>query len=253
MPLASLASKPDAPLTYDVVGEGAPLVVFINGLGLPAASWEPAISDFQKNSKIRPQILTFDRYSQGATTTQDPTDNLPGKEPGYGHDFNDAVSDLRELLQAIVPDAIKPLVFVAASIGVHIARLYAAKYSDTVEGLLLLDSNIGNLEYTDFWPNPDAPEFKESEVVSEDCSIEDYRESRAKLGKMFNSDVKNPEGLDRRSVKDLLPDPSTPTLQGADGKGPWLTVVGHDPEQFATESLRIMNTPKSLSFKYTQP
>jgi pimeloyl-ACP methyl ester carboxylesterase len=212
MPFAHTASKPDAPLAYGLMGEDRPLVVFINGLGLPAASWNTTISKVQCSSKIQPRVLTFDRYDQGATTCQDPANNRPGKEPGYGHDFIDAVGNLRELLEAVTTDAMKPLVFVAASIGVYITRLYAAKYPNFVGGLLFLDSNISNAEYTDLWPDPDATEFEEREVISDDCLIEVYRESYAKLGKLFNSDVKNAECLDRRHVKHLLLDPSTPVL-----------------------------------------
>ena len=199
-------------------------------------------------------MIVYDRYGQGGTTSRDPADEQPGKEPGYGHDFNDAVNDLHELLQVVIaPVDYSQLVLVAASIGVHLARLYASKYPGTVAGLLFLDSNIGNVEFTDLWPNPHAADFDQSEVVAEDCTLEQYTESYSRLGKMFNSDVKSPEGLDRRNVKKLLPLPSMPKLMGLSGKSPWLIVAGHDPETFKEESLKMMKIPKSVTQKYSQP
>lgn len=256
MDFISLPSKPDAPLAYKFnpsPQQDVPLLVFINGLGLPAASWTPTIS--QISEALRPHILVYDRFGQGATTSRDPTDSLPGKEPGYGHDLNSSVNDLHELLHAVAPSYVNssPLVFVAASIGAHIARLYAAKHTGTVAGILLLDSNIANQEFTDFWPNPHSPDFKQEDVVSQDCTIEQYVESYVKLSKMFNSDVKNPEGLDRRNVKTLLPSPSSPKLQGPSGKGPWLIVAGHDPKYFAEDALLTLKIPLSLAKQYIQP
>ena len=257
MSFATLPSKPQAPLGYRLItssqGGKSPLVVFINGLGLPSSSWNATISLFQESAiSFKPQFLTYDRYGQGATTSRDPTDEQPGKESGYGHDLSDAVKDLHELLEIVAPES-SPLVFVAASIGVHLARLYVQEYPGTVEGLLFLDSNIGNKEFTDLWPNPHEADFRQSDVVSDDCTLEQYTDSYTKLGKIFNSDVKSPEGLDRRNVKRLLPDPSAPKLKGPDGKGPWLIVVGHDPHHFVEESFKMLKIPKSLSQKYSQP
>lgn len=260
MPFISLPSKAQAQIAYYISGpDGAKdqtptLVVFINGLGLPAASWKSVISMVQaSDGPNKPQILTYDRFGQGATTARDPLDEQPGKEPGYGHDFVDATKDLHELLQAVAPQGSKPryLVFVAASIGVHLARLYAQHHPGQVAALLILDSNIGNKEYSDLWPNAQAPGFDPKDVIADDCTLEQYLEAGARLRKTFNSDVKNPEGLDRRNVKNLLPESGAPKLVGPDGRGLWLTVVSHDPETFADESLRIMKIPRSLSMRFT--
>lgn len=262
MPLVSLPSKPQAQIAYDISGpdgadsQSSTLVVFINGLGLPAASWKPVISMIQaSDGPNKPQMLTYDRFGQGATTARDPLDEQPGKTPGYGHDFVDATKDLYELLQAVAPPGSKPrrLVFVAASIGVHLARLYAQHYPEHLAGLLILDSNIGNKELSDLWPDAQAPGFDPKEVVADDCTLEQYLEASARLPKIFNSDVKSPEGLDRRNVKDLLPEPGAPKLIGPDGKGLWLTVICHDPEAFADESLKMMKIPRSLSMRFTNP
>ncbi|KAL9113655.1 MAG: hypothetical protein Q9187_007587, partial [Circinaria calcarea] len=147
-----------AQIAYDISGpdaaegQNSPLVLSINGLGLPAASWKPVISIVQVSDRPnKPQILTCDRLGQGATTARDPLDEQPGKETGYGHGFVDATKDLHEVLQAIAPQGSKPrrLVFVAASIAVHLARLYAQHYPGEVAGLLILDSNVGNQEFSD--------------------------------------------------------------------------------------------------------
>lgn len=262
MPFISLPSKAQAQIAYDISGpDGAELqkstlVVFINGLGLPAASWKPVISMVQASDGLnKPQMLTYDRFGQGATTARDPLDEQPGKEPGYGHDFMDATKDLHELLQAVAPQGSKPrrLVFVAASIGVHLARLYAQHYPGQIAGLLILDSNIGNKEFSDIWPDPQAPGFDPKDVVADDCTIEQYLQASAKLPKIFNSDVKSPEGLDRRNVKKLLPEPGAPKLIGPDGRGLWLTVVCHDPEAFANESQKMMAIPCSLTMRFSNP
>ena len=262
MPFVALPSKPAAKIAYDFSkpkqsDESNPcLVVFINGLGLPAESWKSVVSAIEAQKPTRrPQCLTYDRYGQGATKDRDPLDSRPGKDPGYGHDVSDAAQDLHELLKTVAPQESKSrqLILVASSIGAHIARLYIHRHPGSVSALLILDSNIGNRELTYLWPNPHAQNFDPTKVEAEDCTLEQYIEAYTKLTKMFNSDVKNPEGLDRRNVKDLLPDPASPKLTGPGGKGIWLTVVGHDPVAFEEEGLRIMNTPRSLTARFTNP
>ena len=258
MPFVSLPSKPQAKLAYDIIANESDdqeqtLVVFINGLGLPAASWKPVLSIIEDSGRAKKlKFLTFDRFSQGATTDHDPLDDEPGKEPGYGHDVVDASKDLHELLQAVAPKSTR-LILVAASIGVHIARVFTHNHPGKVAGLLILDPNIGNKEYSDFWPNPKAPDFKPEDVVAEDCTLEQYIEATDRLSKIFDSTAKNRESLDRRNIKTLLPDPGSPKLVGPDGKGPWLTVAGHDPVAFADEGLRQMGTPRSLVMRFTNP
>lgn len=259
MPFAELPSKPGAPLAYDIIGNITTsnlLIVVINGLGLPAASWQPTASLLQGSQlPFQLSMLLYDRYGQGATTARDPLDQTAGREEGYGHDLNDAVTDLHELLGmfAVATGVPRRIVFVSASVGVHIARLFAGKYPDVVTAHVFLDSNIGNVEYTDMIPDPRSSNFHESEVVAEDCTIEQFKDVVVKVGKMFNSDVKNPEGLDRRNVKNLLPDPSQPKLRGPGGETSWLVVVGHDPVQFEEENTGMMGTPRSLTRKFFQP
>ncbi|TGO27715.1 hypothetical protein BPAE_0038g00610 [Botrytis paeoniae] len=202
-------------------------------------------------SSVKPSILTYDRHGQGATTSQDPVDDIPGTDPGYDHDLNDAVNDLHELIQVTVATNPK-LVLVVGSIGAHVARIYAHKHPATVEGLLFLDSSIGNAEATDLWPNSHTSDIKESDVVGDDCTPKQYIEAYATLGRTFNTDIKSSEGLERRDFLQLLPKPSSPKLQGLNGKEPWLKVIGHDSEPSAEEMWRISKIPKSINRNYTQ-
>jgi pimeloyl-ACP methyl ester carboxylesterase len=270
MPLINLPSKPEAPIAYQLFTQNADdttsrLIVFLNGLGLPAASWIPAVNHIQESGGASvPPILLYDRFGQGETKSRDPIDQLPGKESGYGHDFLDVIKDLDELIGAVARNELKvdssaiktkklQIVFVAASIGVHIARLYAQHHPGTVVGILMLDSNIGNKEYSELWPDPTSPDFDPKMVVSDDCTLEQYLTSVNKLAKMFDSDVKNSEGLDRRNLKNLLPDPSLPKLDTIDEAGLWITVVGHDPEYFAEENYRRLAVPRSLIKRFINP
>lgn len=232
----------------------------MNGLGLPAASWVPSISILRSSIKSCPAILTYDRYGQGLTTARDPVDETKER----GHDFLDVATDLHEIITTIasssfglqaadVANGKLHLLLVGASIGAPIARLYSQHHPGFVAGLILLDSNIANVNYSDFWPDPEKPDFDPSIVVSDDCTLEQYIIERAKLTKMFDLNVKNPEGLDRTTSPALLPHSGAPLLVGPGGVGPLLTVVGHDPETFEILSLQMMGTPRSLSRKLTNP
>lgn len=276
----ALPSKPDAELAYtlhstpsgqqDRPSSHPRLIVFLNNLLMPAASWETPIANLNAarartvpQAKSRIPILTYDRFGQGATTARDPLDARPGAEEGYGHDFLDVVHDLHELIQAVLakhfptPEAglqVQPtLLVVGASIGAPLARLYAETYPGVVEGLILLDSNIANVDYSTFWPDPAAPDFDAAQVVANDCTLEQYVSATKALAGMFDRAVKNRESLDRRNLPDLLPKTDAPVLQGPEGKRTRVVVVGHDPEAFAEEGLQRMKTPKSITTRWTQP
>lgn len=263
----TIPSKPSSPISYTYfpshTSSPSPanqLIIFLNGLGLPAASWTPSISILHSAFKSYPPILIYDRFGQGQTTSRDPIDGTPGKE--NGHDYLDVVSDLHEIIIGIaslklginqdeVENGKLQLLLVGGSIGANIVRLYAQNYPGTVSGAILLDSNIANVNYSDIWPDPNAPGFDPKTVVSEDCTLEVYREQRTRLCNMFDLNVKNPEGLDRSNSAALLSYSNKPILVGPNGCGAWLNVVGHDPETFAELSLQMMGTPKSLSMKLT--
>jgi pimeloyl-ACP methyl ester carboxylesterase len=262
----SIPSKPSAPISYTFFPAINPsaspqkhLIVFVNGLGLPASSWLLSIQILHNTIKSCPAILTYDRYGQGLTTARDPIDT----QKELGHDFIDVSNDLHEIIMTIAVSKLDlqksdlevgklHLILVGASIGAPITRLYIQDHPGIVAGVILLDSNIA-VDYSAVWPDPDAPGFDPSLVVSDDCTLEQYRIERAKVARMFDLKVKNPEGLDRSNSAVLVPHADAPKLMGLDGKGPLLTVVGHDPETFKEMSFLMMGTPQSLSEKLTNP
>ncbi|KAI1130390.1 Alpha/Beta hydrolase protein [Nemania abortiva] len=241
------------------------LVVFLNGLVAPQSFWLPimalilrrlnAVGADTGSDAPRPQMLAYDRYGQGRTIDRDPGDE--GKEEGYGHDTLDVVRDLHQLIIQTTRDSDnrpKAIMFVANSIGCAIARLYAEQYPETVAGMLLLDSIMANSDFVSIFPDPDSPDFDPASLPA-DVTVEMLYETRRKFREVFHPSVKNPEGLDRRNLANLLPDADKPLLtNGFDGKAPFVAVVGHDPEWFAKESLQgSMETPYSISMSYTNP
>lgn len=186
-------------------------------------------------------MFSYDRYGQGLTEDRDPNDR--GKEEGHGHDVEDVVKDLHQIILVFTQEILKlpaetlHVLFVANSIGCAIARLYAQIYPRTITALLLLDSIMANSNF-DFWPDPDSENFRKDELP-EDISVGVLKEQRARFKAIFGLHVKNKEGLDRSNLAKLLPQADGPKLIGPDGKGPWITVVGHDFETFAQESLKV--------------
>lgn len=243
------------------------LVVFLNGLIAPQSFWLPVMALMLRRLEMtdtsttgataRPQMLAYDRYGQGRTIDRDPSDGDEGKEEGYGHDTLDVVRDLQQLITQITqhPDSQpKRIMFVANSIGCAIARLYAQQYPGTVAGMLLLDSIMANTDFVSIFPDPSSPDFDPGSLP-QGVTPEMLYETRKKFREVFHPSVKNPEGLDRRNLAALLPDAGKPFLHhGFAEKPPFVTVVGHDPEWFARESLQSsMETPISISMNYTNP
>ncbi|KAL8769256.1 MAG: hypothetical protein Q9209_004757 [Squamulea sp. 1 TL-2023] len=259
----ALSHKPTANIHFTFAAgnepENAPrrLIVFLNGLMTDKSTWLPVMAGIIRNHKDNgfPSLLAYDRYGQGLTEDRDPQDN--GRDKGRGHNIADVVHDLHRLVIQIWTNKIKKpqneirLIFVANSIGCAIARLYAMFYPSHAEALLLLDPMIANSDF-DWFPDPDSKDF-DPMALPDDVSIDVLREQRTKFATFFAPDVINKEGLDRRDLADHLPYSDGPLLEAPDGRGPILTVVEHDPERFASESLQSMGTPISLSMKYTNP
>ena len=184
------------------------------------------------------------------TSDRDPQDE--GKEPGRGHDCSSAADDLDVLICQVAQDVLDTgvqklhVILVANSIGCAIGRIYAQLRP--VAAFLLLDSIMANSDF-DLWPNPDSPLRPED---LGDVTEEVLREQRAKFAAIFHPSVPNKEGLSRRNLAQLLPYSDHHRL-GVEGNRPWVTVVGHDFDAFAEESLRTMGTPKFLSMKYSNP
>ena len=208
-----------------------------------AASWLPVMATLihTLGPSSTPTLLAYDRYGQGLTSDTDPADI--GKPPGRGHTCADAASDLHELVKAVwitnnnsggsTPDP--RIILVANSIGCAIARLYAALYP--IAGILLLDSILANSDF-DFYPDPDASGFDAARDLPEDISVEALRGERKKLKAIFDPALVNAEGLDRSTLREVLPDSDKPIL-GREGERPWVTVVGHGFETFAEQSFKV--------------
>ncbi|KAH9213030.1 Alpha/Beta hydrolase protein [Leptodontidium sp. 2 PMI_412] len=260
----TIPTKPNAAISYSFFpattspasSSHNALIVFVNGLGLPASSWVPTIASLQKLVPTCPAILTYDRFGQGLTTSRDPLDGQRGKE--LGHDLLDVANDLHEIILWVAASELglqspdveggkARLLLVGASIGAPIARLFVQNHEGMASGMIILDSNIANVNYSDFLPDPDSSDFDGGSLLSDDCTLEQYREARLKLTRIFDLKVKNSESLDRSNSSVLLPYSYQPKLVGIGKAGPLLSVVGHDPETFADLSYDMMGTPKSLS------
>ena len=276
----TLASKPGATLYYTFVGDSDAehdhhnrhhydqlleqriLVVFLNGLMTDKSSWLPvmagAIERYRKAGSRCVPMLTYDRYGQGLSGQRDSGNGRGGREnendAGYTHDLADVVHDLHELVAQVAHEQLGveemegstklQVVFVANSIGCAVARFFAQLYPRTVAGMLLLDSIMANSNF-DLWPDPDADGFREGDLPK-DISIEVLREQRAKFASTFGPSVVNKEKLDRRNLAKLLPYSDRPKLVAPDGGGPWVTVVGHDAQVFANESLKVLGNVSFL-------
>lgn len=82
-----------------------------------------------------------------------------------------------------------------------------------------------------------------------------YEATYIKMTTISTSGAKNNKGLDRREIKNILPNPSKPKLKGSktSNKGPWMTVVGHELEQFSNEEWAMLKVPVGMAAMYTQP
>ncbi|KAK9364640.1 Alpha/Beta hydrolase [Lipomyces kononenkoae] len=259
-----LATKPSAKLCYSFhppIGTTKPvLIVFVNGLGMPQTSWESVIARLRERppSAGLPAMLTYDRYGLGQTTDRDPAD-ADVADPMRGHDCLAVVRDLRQLLiqitfekQGISDIDHVQLVFVCNSIGGALTRLYAQEYPGTVSGLLRLDSVLANSDFVSIYPDPDAPDFDASTLPA-GVTIDAIREARAYMQRVFHPVNGSKEGLSRRNLCQLLPANDGPQLQGPGGRGPWVTVVGHEFVTFEGEFEGMGGAPPLLTRLYMNP
>jgi pimeloyl-ACP methyl ester carboxylesterase len=185
-------------------------------------------------------MLTYDRPGCGSTTDRNPDVEIPGRPRGHGRDLLDAAHDLRDLVLAIGQSKLGieekdigklRIVFVANSIGVAIARLYAAAYPRTVSGLLILDSTIANSDSLDMFPDPNAPGFDE-EALPNGVTEAKCRQARRKIGELYHILGPTREGLWRGTINTLLPYSDRPKLEGPTAETPYVTIVEHDMTTF---------------------
>ncbi|RGP77266.1 hypothetical protein FLONG3_4781 [Fusarium longipes] len=250
-----LETKPTAQLSYSFTpptvsnSSNPTLIVFVNGMMAPQTSWIKTISKLQElSSDGLPAILTFDRFGQGQTTDRDPNDE-GASDPTHAHDSMDVVHDIRQLIIQVLknklniedPDSAR-LFLVGNSIGCAFSRLYAVEYPGTVSAVLLLDSVVTDTDFVSVFPNPDAEDFK-SDSLPSGVSAEDLRVAREETRKRFHPSIGSREGLTRKNLSKLLPKPDSPTLPKADTKDPYVTVLGHDFDYFASRTAADFHTP----------
>jgi pimeloyl-ACP methyl ester carboxylesterase len=214
----------DAPLAVELRrgeptagGAPSPVVVFVNGLGSGRASWSQTTSRLPKQYTL----LTYSRFGQ------DDTPRLPDDVPEELRDGAAAARDLGELVRELARregpgfdlfSSSAPVVFVAHSIGVAIARLLFASggFEDVaaaVGGALFLDPSIVNSDFVSLFPAPS------------DGEPEELTRTREATRRVFHPSAPNAEGFNRKTFAKLLPLAEEPALK----HDPYLTVVGHDP------------------------
>lgn len=213
----------------------------------PQLAWHPVIQlvrDKYADSPIT--YFTTDRYGSGLTTGKDPSP----ADPVFGNDLNSVVADLQSLLTQVGSDT-TDLVLVGKSIGCAVARQYTATFPGRVAGIVLLDSILANSDFhDDIFPDPSDPTF-DADKLPANLSVDDLHKARQLAYKMFSPTLPNPQGFDRRNMKQHLPRADGPTLVGVQGKPPKMVVVGHDPEKFAQDSITRQSMPEG-SVGYVQ-
>lgn len=260
------------------------LLVFINGLMLPCALWQPTIyilPPLLADIQARIYTLTYDRYGQGESRRPPPWKPLL-------HDLTSAATELETLLThtlgthpSLSTTHTPKFIFISHSIGVPLTRLQNAATTHPASAHLFLDSNISNTDFISLLPDPSSPTFAPSSLPPP-TTVADLESLRTRTLTTFHPSVPNAEGLDRSTIATLMPHSDKPALRGpvlaphpAAGtititdhntisssssnsnsninSAPWLTVLGHDPTAFAEEGLRLQGTPVALNEKYIQP
>ncbi|KAF4455735.1 hypothetical protein F53441_1934 [Fusarium austroafricanum] len=260
-----LDTKPSAKLCYSFTAPTAngptnpTLIVFVNGLGAPQASWVGTMTKLKDLSpQGLPAMLTFDRFGQGQTTDRDPNDE-GASDPTHAHDCMSVVGDIRQLITQILrdrmgidnPDSAK-LVLIGNSIGCALTRLYAAEYPGTVAGALLLDSVLTDTDFVSVFPDPDAEGFDPKDLPTR-VTAEDLRVARAETGKRFHPSVGSREGLSRKNLTQLLGHSDSPDLPKVGDKDPYVTVLGHDFDAFAARTGGDFKIPGEAVQAYMNP
>lgn len=257
-----LATKPSAQLCYSLTRAVSPrqsdtsLIVFVNGLGLAQTGWEDAIANLLQSGMVHlPSMLTYDRFGQGQTVDRDPNDQ-GAADPSHGHDCVSAIRDMHQLVTQIIQDEMGianvddvELLMVGNSIGCALIRLYAQHHPGTLAGALFLDSTLTNSDFVSLFPDPDAPDF-DQDGLPPGVTPENLRLARQRFRALFHPDVGNKEGLSRRNIGQLLPDAHLPPLRGTGGRGPLVTVLGHDFDAFAVDTEEKLGIPRELSQIY---
>lgn len=105
-------------------GFGAPTVVLVNGLTASLEQWGPVQAALSTHSPVL-------SYDSGGSGFSDPAD---------GHDAIADADELYQLLQS--PEIPKPIVLVGFSSSGMMAIVFAARYPETVKGLVFVDPTL---------------------------------------------------------------------------------------------------------------
>lgn len=232
-------------------------LLFVNGLGLPQAFWQPTIANLKPtipgNYPTTIYTTTYDRQYQGLSQPTTPT-NPP--TPAPLHTFESSIDELSALVTFLKsqhpPLTTATTILVSHSIGVPLARLYTTAHSTPtdhpISAVLMLDSNPASIDLPNVLPDPDSPNFSPSQLP-EDTDIAQLTSSRQMYTRLFAATAPNAEGLDRSHLANLLPQPSGPVLPlSSPGI---IRVLAHDLATFEEEGLKICT--RGLTRMYIQP
>jgi len=201
----------------------------------------------------------YDRIGQPTSIGRN--EDIPGRPGGHGRDCLDAAHDLRDAIISVAekhlgisPEKVNTLriITVASSVSCAIARLYATEYPKTVMAMVLLDSTLANSDTVSVFPDPDSPDFS-SENLPAGVTTELCADSRKKIFPVYGSESKNPEGLWRGTLPDLLPHADSPKIQGSDPGTPYVTVIQHDPEIFPPQVQQTVGLAEIMTREYFDP
>jgi pimeloyl-ACP methyl ester carboxylesterase len=103
-------------------GSGTSLVILETGLGAESSEW----AEVERGVRQFSRVCSYDRLGRGRS---DPVTHPRSAE--------DMIKDLRSLLRAA--DLSGPFLFAGHSFGGLLARLFAQRYRDEVQGLILVD------------------------------------------------------------------------------------------------------------------
>ncbi|KAI0134659.1 Alpha/Beta hydrolase protein [Xylariales sp. AK1849] len=209
-----------------------PIIVFVNGLGRPMAEWAETI----RLLPIDYTLIAYDRFGQGVSP------HLPADVPEELRDGAAAARDLYELLNALTrreqTDLLSaPIILVAHSIGVAIARLLMINHDIRVAAALCLDPSPVNSDFVSLYPAP------------RDDEPADLTATREATRRIFHPSVPNPENFNRKNFAKLLPYSERPVLED----DPYVTVVAHDPPVAFGEASEKMGIKPEYALKYVEP
>jgi len=222
------------------------LIVYVTGIDNPGSIWYPTVDALLEldGSGNLPPMLVYDRVGQGNSIGKNA--DVPGRPKRHGRDCLEAAHDIRDVITQIGQrlgihkkdiDDLR-IFFVASSIGAAICRLYAGSYPKTVSALIIIDSTLANSDTVSIFPDPQAPGFEERSlphgVTSQLC-----QDARRIIGILYKPTSPNKEGLWRGNLPGLLPHSDKPKIVGPSVRTPYITVIEHNRQKFASDFWKV--------------